>query len=157
MVSPIFTTIKSYIPKIITKATGAAAVGMVLYDADYAGKVQSDLYATTKDAESTGYYLNNSMYLNSMSKTQDAIKNFAYETELDQNYKRFFNEMIGYSKGFNSMLIEHVVPFGLGLGALLMKGMKARLCAYGVGIYAAYMFVKNFFGLGTAPGLNKFD
>ena len=155
MVSAILTTVKSYIPKIITKGIGIGALGVVAYDSHYVGKMQSDLYATEKDAASTGYYLNNAATLGSMSKTQEAIKNMAFDTELDQTYKRFFNEIIGYVKGFCSMLIENVVPFGLGLGALLAKGKAAKICAHGIGIYAVYTFIKNFFGIGTPGGLNK--
>lgn len=141
--------------KWVTKGIGAVALGAVAYDAHYLGKIQADLYSSEKDAASTGYYLNNSMYSTNMSKIQEGIKDASYEMELDCGWKRFINEGVGYVKGFTSMLVSHIVPFGLGLGALLSKGLPSKICAGGLGIYAGYEFVKNFFGWGTPGGTFK--
>lgn len=140
---------------LITKGIGLAALGCVGYDAHYVGKIQSDLYASEKDAENAKYYLNNSLYSTNMSKIQEGIKDASYTMELDCGWKRFINSGIGYIKGFCSMLVSHVVPFALGLGALLTKGKVSKICAGGLGIYAAYEVAKNFFGLGTPKGLMK--
>lgn len=141
--------------KWVTKGIGAVALGAVAYDAHYLGKIQADLYSSEKDAASTGYYLNNSLYSTNMSKIQEGIKDASYEMELDCGWKRFINEGVGYVKGFTSMLVSHIVPFGLGLGALLSKGLPSKICAGGLGIYASYEFVKNFFGWGTPGGTFK--
>lgn len=139
----------------ITKGIGLAALGCVGYDAHYVGKIQSDLYASERDATNAAYYLNNSMYSTNMSKIQEGIKDASYTMELDCGWKRFINSGIGYIKGFSSMLVSHVVPFGLGLGALLAKGKTSKICAGGLGIYACYEVLKNFFGWGTPNGLMK--
>ncbi len=139
--------------KVITKGVGLAALGLVGYDAHYIGKLQADLYSSEKDADAAAYFLNNSMYSTNMSKVQAGIKDSAYTMELDQGWRRFINSGIGYIKGFTSMLVSHVVPFGLGLGALLAKGKAGKICAGGLGIYASYEFLKNFFGLGNAKGM----
>ena len=141
--------------KWVTKGIGAVALGAVAYDAHYLGKIQADLYSSEKDAASTGYYLNNSLYSTNMSKIQEGIKDASYEMELDCGWKRFINEGGGYVKGFTSMLVSHIVPFGLGLGALLTKGLPSKICAGGLGIYAGYECVKNFFGWGTPGGTFK--
>ncbi len=138
--------------KILTKGVGIAALGLVGYDAHYNGKLQADLYASEKDAKSTAFYLNNSMYSTNMSKIQEAVRDASYTMELDSGWKRFFNKGIGYIKGFTSMLVDHVVPFGLGVGALLTKGKTSKLFAGGLCVYGAYEFVKNFFGWGTPGG-----
>lgn len=140
---------------IISRGIGLAALGMVAYDAHYLGKVQSDLYASEKDAASTGYYLNNAMYLDKLSKIEEKVRTSSFTTELDFMWKRFINEPIGYIKGFTSMLVSHAVPFALGIGALFAPSKISKLCAGGLGIYGAYQFVKNFFGWGTPPGLDK--
>ena len=125
--------------KYITKGVGLAALGLVASDAHYIGKLQADLYTSEKDAKAAGYYLNNSMYTTNMS----------------QGWRRFFNLGIGYVKGFTSMLISHVIPFGLGLGALLAKGKAAKICAGAFGVYALGKVVKDFFGIGVpGNGLN---
>ena len=141
--------------KWVTKGIGAVALGAVAYDAHYLGKIQADLYSSEKDAASTGYYLNNSLYSTNMSKIQEGIKDASYEMELDCGWKRFINEGVGYVKGFTSMLVSHIVPFGLGLGALLSKGLPSKICAGGLGIYAGYEVLKNFFGWGTPGGTFK--
>lgn len=155
----ILNSIRRLIPnntgKILTKGVGLAALGLVAYDAHYIGKIQADLYSSEKDANSTAYFLNNTMYSSNMSKIQDRVKNASYEMELDQGWKRFINSGIGYVKGFTSMLVNHVVPLGLGLGALLAKGKASKICAGGLGIYAGYEFLKNFFGIGTPKGLKN--
>lgn len=140
---------------IISRGIGLVTLGMVAYDAHYLGKVKSDLYASEKDASSTGYYLNNSMYSDSMSKAQERVRTLSFTTELDQTWKRFINEPIGYIKGFTSMLVNHAVPFALGIGALLAPKTISKVCAGGLGVYGAYQFLKNFFGWGTPPGLDK--
>ena len=155
----VITKIKSVLPSVstvLTKGTGIAALGAVLYDSNYVGKMQADLYSSERDAKTTGYYLNNSMYLNSMSKIDEKIKDLSYTTELDQTYKRFFNEGIGYTKGFISMLIRNVIPLGLGLLATFGGKASSKAGAIGVAIYGAYRFIKHFFGMGTPPGM-KFD
>jgi len=159
-VSGVFHSIAARMPKpqtLITKGAGLAALAMVVSDAHYVGKIQADLYASEKDASSTGFYLNNTLYQNNMSRFQSKIKDLSYKFELDQTYKRFFNEGIGYNKGFFSMLVHHVVPLGLGLGALFAKGKASVACAVGVGVYGAYEFLKNFFAWGVPPGLDKFN
>ncbi len=137
---------------LLRKGAGLAALAYVGYDAHYIGKVQADLYASEKDAYSSAFYLNNTLYSTNMSKIQEGIKDASYRMELDQGYKRFINSGIGYIKGFCSMLVSHIVPLGLGLGALLTKGLPSKICAGGLGVYAAYEFVKNFFGMGVPHG-----
>lgn len=144
--------IKGNAGKYLAKGVGVAALGCVAYDSHYIGKLQADIYASEKDAKSAAYYLNNSMYLNSMSKIEEGIRNKAYTMDLDQGYKRFFNSGIGYVKGFCSMLIDNVIPLGLGLGALITKGKLSKGCAGALGVYAGYQLIKNFFGWGTPGG-----
>lgn len=150
--SSISTALKGNTGKYLAKGVGLGALGLVGYDAHNIGKMQADLYASEKDAKATAYYLNNTLYSNNMSAVRDGVKTAAYEMELDQGWRRFFNLGIGYVKGFTSMLVSHVIPLGLGAGALLAKGKAAKLCAAGFGIYALGKVVKDFFGIGTPRG-----
>ena len=144
--------IKGNAGKYLAKGVGIAALGCVGYDAHYIGKLQADIYASEKDANSAAYYLNNSLYSTNMSKIQEGVRDASYKIDLDQGYKRFFNSGIGYLKGFGSMVINHVIPFGLGLGALLAKGKLSKGCAGALGVYAGFEFLRNFFGWGTPGG-----
>ena len=136
---------------LITRGLGVAALGVVLSDAHYVGKVQSDLYASEKDANSCLYYLNNDMYSTNMSKFEYSIREASYNMELNQGYKRFFNVGIGYIKGFTSMLGNHILPLLFGIGAVC----GSKLAAVGVAAVGIYKFVKNFFGIGTPNGLTR--
>lgn len=138
--------------QIIAKAAGAAGIGMVAYDANHIGKVQADRFASEKDAKATAYYHNNTLYSTNMSKIEAGIKDKALQMQLNQGWRRFINLGIGYVKGFNSMLVEHVVPLGLGIGALFTKGKLSKGFAAGLGVYAAFSVIKNFFGIGTPGG-----
>lgn len=137
---------------IIAKAAGAAGLAMVAYDAHVIGRITADTYASERDAAATSFYVNNSMYSTNMSAIQDGIKQKALDMQLNQGWRRFFNTGIGYVKGFTSMLTEHVVPLGLGLATLLTKGKASKICAGGLGIYAAYELIRNFFGIGVPRG-----
>lgn len=155
----ILTRITSKLPSVstlLTRGAGLAALGIVAYDANYLGKMEADLYSSSRDAKSTAYYLNNSMYMPNMSKFTEKIKNWSFTTELDQTYKRFFNEGIGYIKGFTGSLVNSIIPFGLGIGALLGGKIVGKGSAIGLGVYAGYKFIKNFFGIGT-PNTLKID
>ncbi len=148
--------IKNYIPKpstVLKKGIGLATLGYVAYDANYVGKMQADLYASEKDANSTGYYLNNAMYGANMSKTEELIRDKSFRMELDTTWKRFINSGIGYIKGFTTMLIDHVVPLGLGIGTLCGGKITSKASAIGLGIYGTYEFLRTFFGVGTPKGL----
>lgn len=152
VISDIAKHLKGNAGKYLAKGVGVATLGMVAQDAHSIAKMQGDMYAMEKDAYYASYYLNNKLYNSSMSNVTDKVKNSAYNMELDQTWRRFFNSGIGYVQGFCSMLTNHVVPFGLGLGALLTKGLAAKICAGGAIAYGAFKLVKNFFGIGVPNG-----
>ena len=110
--------------KILQKGVGLATLGYVVYDANYLGKLQADLYASEKDAKAVSYYLNNDMYQSKMSKTQEKLRHAAFTEEMDFRGRRIFNSIVGYLKGFFGMLISHVIPLGLGAAALFSKNKK---------------------------------
>ena len=125
----IATTIKNNAGKYLRKGMGLAALGLVGYESHYIGKMQADRYATEKDALATSRYLNNTMYNESLSPVRQGIKQTAYEWELDQGWRRFFNLGIGYVKGFCSMLVNNVIPLGLGAATLFAKGKASKISA----------------------------
>ena len=154
-IGSIITSIRNNPSKLITGAIGLAGLGLVTYDAHNLGKIQSDLYASERDAQSAAYFLNNDMYVSKMSRSQEKLRDWAFRYELGQSWRRFFNAPIGYVKGFFTMLVSHVVPLALSLGALFGKGKAASASAIGLGIYSAYQVVKNVFGFGTPGSITK--
>lgn len=146
------TAISGNLIKYVTKGVGLATLGAVAYDSHTIGKMQSDMYATEKDVSASAYYLNNMLYNPGMSSIGQKVKDSAFSMEVDQTWRRFFNLGIGYVKGFTSMLTNHVIPFGLGLGALFAKGLPAKICAGGAILYGLGKGIVNFFGIGTPSG-----
>ena len=143
------TTAKNFVVKYIPKAVGVGTLGIIASDAHHIAKYEADTYATRKDADTTMYYLHNSMISNGLSRTEGAIKDAAYHMELDQGWRRFFNLGIGYVKSFTSMLVSNVVPLGLGLTALLTKGLPSKIAAGATVLYGLGKGIKAFFGIGN--------
>lgn len=146
---------KDNVIKYLTKGAGAAALGVVAYDAHIIGKIQSDTYAKSKDADACAKTFNNTQYLSSPSSTTAVLKDKVNEFEMDSNFRHFINSGFGYFKGFGSMLVDSVVPLGLGIGALFAKGNWAKGSAIGLGVYAVVKFVKDVLGFGHYNDLNK--
>jgi hypothetical protein len=145
---------KNNVIKYLPKAVGAAALGVVAYDAHIIGKLQSDVYAKSKDADACAETFNNTQYLSSPSMTTSKLKNGVNRFEMESNTRHFVNSAWGYFKGFGSMLVNSVVPLGLGLGALCAKGWWAKGSAIGLGIYAGIKFLKDVMGFGHYNDLN---
>lgn len=141
--------------KYICKGAGVAALAMVGYDSHVMGKLQADVDAKSKDADACYDYFNNTQYLSTPSQTISNAKNGVYKLELDNNYRTFFNSGFGYVKGALSTMVSHVIPFGLGLGALLGKGMVSKGSAIGLGAYGIITLFKDVLGFGHYNDLNK--
>lgn len=149
------TSIKKNFTKYLAKGTGLAALGMVAYDAHTWGKIQSDVYAKSRDADACMRAFNNTQYLSEPSATTAALKKGVYHLETDSNARHFVNSGIGYFKGFGSMLINKVIPFGLGIGALFGKGKTSKGCAIGLGVYGLVKLFKDVLGFGHYNDLNR--
>lgn len=146
---------KPNITKYLVKGTGIAALGLVAYDSHILGKIQADSYSKRKDADACMATYSNTQYLSSPSTTTSDMKKVVHKWEMDGNFRHFVNSAIGYFKGVGQMLINEVVPFGLGLGAVFAKGLAGKASAIGLGIYAGIKFFKDILGLGHYNDLNR--
>jgi len=151
----IIRTAKTNFVKYLPKAVGLGALGVVAYDAHIIGKLQSDMYSKSKDADACAETFSNTQYLSSPSMTTSKLKDGVHRYEMESNSRHFVNSAIGYFKGFGSMLVQSVVPLGLGLGALFAKGNWAKGSAIGLGIYAGFKFFKDVLGFGHYNDLNR--
>lgn len=154
-ISKVFSSFKSNLPKYLTRGVGITALGICAYDAHVLGKIQSDVYAKSKDAAACMETFSNTQYLSSPSTTTANMKNVVHKYEMDHNVRHFFNSAIGYFKGVGQMLISSVVPFGLGLGACFGKGNWGKGSAIGLGAYAVLKFFKDVLGFGHYNDLNR--
>lgn len=145
----IINVIKNNYGKYLAKGAGALALGIVAYDSHTLGKINSDAYAKTQDAKACINSYNNTMFMADPSITTSKAKNFLLDLQIQDNVRHFVNSAIGYFKGFGSMLINSVVPLGLGLGAILSKNNKVA-GGFGIGLaaYGVIKFLKDVCGLG---------
>lgn len=141
--------------KYLTKGVGLTALGIVGYDAHIVGRLQADCYAKGKDADACMETFNNTQYLSSPSSTTAGMKKVVHNFEMDSNFRHFVNSAIGYFKGFGEMLIDAVIPLGLGAAAAFGKGILAKCSAIGLGIYAGVKLFKDVLGFGHYNDLNK--
>lgn len=153
--STALTSVKSNFTKYLAKGAGAAALGVVAYDSHIIGKIQSDVYAKSRDADACAERFSNTQYLSTPSNTTSKLKRGVFNFEVENNTRHFINSAIVYFKGFGSMLVNSVVPLGLGLGALFGKGKWAKGSAIGLGIYAGVKFFKDVLGFGHYNDLNR--
>ena len=107
--------IKNNYGQYLAKAAGAAAVGMIGYDAHIYGKLQADTYSQSREADDVGSTFNNTLYLSEPSIVQSKMKKFLFNFEMENNFGDLWNSAVGYLGGAVSMLTSAVVPLGLGL------------------------------------------
>ena len=146
---------KANMVKYATKGAGLAALGIIGYDAHILGRMQADSYAKRKDANACMQTYSNTQYLSSPSSTTSKMKGEVHKFEMDSNIRHFINSTIGYFRGALQMMVNDVVPLGLGIGALFAKGKLAKGSAIGLGIYAGVKFFKDVLGFGHYNDLNK--
>lgn len=154
-ISTALSSVKNNFSKYLVKGAGVATLGVVAYDAHVLGKLQSDVYSKSKDADACMDAFSNTQYLSSPSITTANLKNTVFDFEVKNNFRHFVNSAIGYFKGFGTMLIDSVIPLGLGAGALFGKGLVGKGSAIGLGIYAGITFVKDVLGFGHYNDLNR--
>ena len=142
------------IGNIVAKGVGSASLYIIGRDAHYWGKIKGEERKKTRNAQAAAYYYDNTRTLNKPSKFHSDIKNRVFRWELDENIRGHMNSTRGYLGGLFSSMVSNVVPFALGLTALLTKGVASKGSAIALGAIGLYTFIKEGFGLGNAHDLN---
>jgi len=154
--SGIISRIGSNIGTLAARATGLAAVGMVGYDAHVIGKLTSDTYSQSREANRLSYAANNDAYLDSPSAVMGKVKKKIFNFQLENNIFMPIEAAIGYFKGFGGMCLENGLPLGLGVLATLAKGkIIPRLSALGLLMIGGYKVLHDGFGVGRPERLNS--
>ena len=155
----IFSAIKNNYGKYLAKAAGAAAVGLVAYDAHTIGKLKADTYSQTKMADYCTSTFDNSMYLSKPSIVQSKLKDKLHNMRMESNFGNMFNSAVGYFGGALEMMVSNVVPLGLGLTALCASIKKhpaiVKWSGIGLAAYAGVKFVRDILGFGQKHYLNS--
>lgn len=151
----IISKISANAPKLIAKGIGLGTLGIICYDAHVVGKLQSEVTAKSADANKSADFFNNTMYLDTPSTSKSKLAKLAFNMELEQNWRSFFNSPAGYSKGFGSMLVSNAIPFALSVGTLVAKStVGSWIGAAGSLMYGMYVLCKDVLGVGRHNDLN---
>jgi len=142
---------------VLAKGIGAVGLGLVLYDAHTSGKIESASYEKKCAADMvTGPYLN-TMTQDSASVLESRAKKGFSNYMMEENMSGFFTSIGGYFKGVGSMLVSHVVPLGLSIGALATRrnSLASRVFGFGLLAYGAVFMLHEVMGIGKGNELNS--
>lgn len=135
---------------VLTKATGAAGLGLVLYDAHNAGKIKASMEEKHHKTEQLKDRYMEEMKLDKPSVLKDEAKHHVFNFFLHENMSEPYNVTKGYGKGFLDMLTQHLLPFGLSIGALATRRIVSKFCGAGLLAYGALFLAEEMFGFGKA-------
>lgn len=133
---------------VLTKVTGAAGLGLVLYDAHNAGKIKASMEEKHHKTEQLKDRYMEEMKLDKPSVLKDEAKHHVFNFFLHENMSEPYNITKGYGKGFLDMLTQHLLPFGLSVVALATKGIASKFCGAGLLAYGALFLAEEMFGFG---------
>lgn len=137
------------ITNFITKSVGVAALGLVLYDSHTAGSLEGPKYAKNHKAENLEEHFLNEQKLDSPSIIQAKVKKSIFRHQVDENLSGFFTSIIGYAKGFGSMMIKNFIPLALATGTIIGgKGIFSKFCGAGLLAYGGIFLMQEMFGIG---------
>ncbi len=152
----IINAVKNNYGKYLARTAGAVAIGLIARDAHTIGKLQADVTSSTRDANLSADFYENSQRSDSPSLLNSEVKEKVFRYQLGSGFLPFINSGIGYFKGLFSMLASDVVPLALGTTALFAKNKKIA-CGSGIalGIYAGVKFIQEGLGWGKPKYLRK--
>lgn len=137
---------------VLTKTTGAVGLGLVLYDSHNAGKIKASMEEKHHKSDQLKERYMEDMKLDKPSIIKQDAKGRVFRFFVHENMSEPYAVSKGYGKGFLDMLGQHVVPFGLSLGALLFSrnGFMSKFCGAGLVAYGALFLAEEMFGVGKA-------
>jgi len=139
----------------LVKATGAAAIVASAYDSHVYGKHQANQNVQQNEADRVTDSFQNTMYQESPSAVMSGVKKKIFNFQMEHSFMQPIDSVIGYIKGFGSMLLTNIVPLILGGLALFGKGKAIpRTSALGLVLYGGYQILREGFGLGRPNRLN---
>lgn len=140
---------------VIAKVTGAAAAGLMLFEANAAGLHHSKIEQLETTANRLPDEYVKSMRMEKLSPTGNELKKEFFKWQLDNNILEFFAGIKGYAKGIVGSLSENIIPVALATGALMFKKAAGRVCAVGLGLCGAKYLLYDVFSIGKPKILGE--
>ncbi len=146
--------ISGKVTNFLAKATGAAGLALIAYDAHSVGKRESyEMEKTHKTEWLKNNYLND-MKFNSQSEVEREVKRQIFNFNLNENITGVFTSIVGYLKGFGSIFVENIIPLGLAVGTFVGKkggrNLISKFSALGLLAYGGISLVQEIFGIGKS-------
>lgn len=138
------------ISSVLAKGAGVAGLALIGIDANSAGRAESSKFEKNHKSEALVEHYLADTKLESPSIVKSAVKKRIFQYNVDENFSGFFTSITGYLKGFNSMLVDNVIPLGLSAGALLTKGVASKMFGVGLLVYGGVFLLQEAFGVGKA-------
>lgn len=137
---------------VISRAVGAAAAGLMLFEAHNEGLVVSKEAQVSSVANRLPDEYINSMRMEKKSLVGNELKKEFFKWQLDDNIPEFFAGIKGYAKGIFESLTANIIPFALATGAIMFK-KAGRFCAVGLGLCGIKYLVHDVFCIGKPKPL----
>lgn len=131
---------------VLTKVTGAAGLGLVLYDAHKYGKTNSHMGEMDHKAHQLKSRYMEEMKLDKPSIIKQEAKHKIFNFFVHEKMSEPYVLAKGYGDGFMTMLTHNVVPFGLSIIALATNGIVSKFCGAGLLAYGAMFLAEEFAG-----------
>lgn len=136
----------------ISKAVGAATAGLMLFEANHQGLVNSKKTQLNTTANRLPDEYINSMRMEKRSLFGNGLKKQFFRWQLDNSIPEFFGGIKGYFKGVEENLVSNLIPVALATGALLFK-KAGRFCAVGLGLCGAKYLLYDVMSIGKPKAL----
>ena len=135
---------------VIAKGIGAVGLGLVLYDAHTLGKIESASNQKRSAANMIAGPFANTMMQDSASILESRAKKGFSNFMMEENMSTFFTGIGGYFKGVGSMLVSHIVPLGLSIGALATprNSLASKVFGFGLLAYGGMFMLHDVMGIG---------
>lgn len=131
---------------IATKGIGLVGLGAITYDAHRLGKIKSSEYRKSCTSKSLLDSFTNTGANKNPSSITAKIKNAFFNYKINNQginaVKGFFNSIVGYVKGFGTMLVSDTIPLVLSAATVITKGLPSKISAGALLAYSAVRTAK---------------
>ena len=136
------------IGKIACKTIGLASMSAIIYDAYSIGKHHSKVGAQEASADIFEKAIAAKRTNTNESYLTNAMQNKVSDLRMNNPLFPLFGKIKGFIKGSLISLGNNIIPVSLASMALLGKNTCAKIGAWGTAAYAAFLILREGFGVG---------
>ena len=134
--------------KIVCKTVGIAGMSAVLYDAYSVAKLNSSRKSDVENADYFEKVYSDTRSTDTESPLQASMQKKVADIRMKNTLVPILSRIKGFISGGLNSLADNIIPVTFASLALAGKGIAAKIGAWGVGLYGAFIVLKEGFGLG---------